>query len=264
MARFVLIPSKDRNWAKESDLLNRCMPHDLNNCLTFMYGRVLLTTIDLEDKHPRKSNFELAVELKRTLPFIDHIRYVGNAINKLNHFDEGMEDFSLEDTLNSLVSFMHAKQPSAGIIATKFQFKNKCHNLESPIYLQSLHFLQNAYKFNPDSKSIILTATEQAFGLNLDYLGPNKYLYSADDPCIKIQVSDKGPGIDHSKLSEVFNLSYSTSKKRRSFKGGIGLAMCEPISYATHGFVEVNSVLGQGSTFSYTFAKERKQSKSKS
>jgi signal transduction histidine kinase/DNA-binding response OmpR family regulator len=69
-----------------------------------------------------------------------------------------------------------------------------------------------------------------------------------------VQVSDTGPGISPEKLAMVFNEFYQVDSSIRREHGGagLGLAICKQFVEAHNGNIWVESVEGQGSTFSLT------------
>ncbi len=74
---------------------------------------------------------------------------------------------------------------------------------------------------------------------------------SRDGNGIVISVSDQGPGIEKKHLQRVFERFYRVDRARsRSLGGtGLGLAIVRHIAMAHHGSVDIDSVPGQGSTF---------------
>jgi len=76
----------------------------------------------------------------------------------------------------------------------------------------------------------------------------------ADDPgTVKIQVIDTGPGIPEKLLPKIFQPFFTTkgTTRRGETKGtGLGLAICKEIVEHHKGRIEVDSVVGAGTTFS--------------
>ncbi len=70
----------------------------------------------------------------------------------------------------------------------------------------------------------------------------------------RFSVSDSGIGIDHSQLSHLFEpFTQADASTTRRFGGtGLGLAICQRLVTAMGGHIDVESVLGEGSTFSFT------------
>lgn len=77
---------------------------------------------------------------------------------------------------------------------------------------------------------------------------------TADEMC-RVMVTDSGPGIDKSHLSRLFERFYRIDQGRSRQMGGtgLGLAIVKHIVQLHGGRIEVESTLGQGSTFSMYF-----------
>jgi PAS domain S-box-containing protein len=97
--------------------------------------------------------------------------------------------------------------------------------------------VDNAVKYSPAGGRIRLSAVADADGER--------------GPVVKISVADGGVGIDPAKLEAIFDdFTQADGSATRSFNGlGLGLALVERIARAHGGVVEVDSVEGQGSTF---------------
>ena len=93
------------------------------------------------------------------------------------------------------------------------------------------NFLSNAVKFSPENSTIeIITGIEGEFA--------------------KISIRDHGVGIAPERLGELFHkgeTTYGTSGEEGS---GLGLQLCADFARKNGGDVAVESVLGEGSTFS--------------
>ncbi|MBP6470878.1 MAG: response regulator [Chloroflexi bacterium] len=97
-----------------------------------------------------------------------------------------------------------------------------------------LNLLNNAHRFTT-SGSVTLTAVSEANH-------------------ITVHVQDTGPGIPAEKLDDIFTEFYQVdySLSRSHGGAGLGLAICQRFVEAHDGRIWVESVLGQGSVFSFT------------
>jgi CheY-like chemotaxis protein len=88
---------------------------------------------------------------------------------------------------------------------------------------------------------------------------------TTDGLILKIKVTDTGLGIDKNDLPHIFEefSQVATAQKATRHRGtGLGLAICKKIVELQGGKISVNSVPGQGSTFSFELPlKKREQSK---
>jgi signal transduction histidine kinase len=77
---------------------------------------------------------------------------------------------------------------------------------------------------------------------------------SLDEKEIKVQVSDKGAGIEESELEAVFESFYRSKKARQSRIAGsrLGLSIARGFVEALGGRIWAESTVGEGSTFTFT------------
>jgi signal transduction histidine kinase/DNA-binding response OmpR family regulator len=94
------------------------------------------------------------------------------------------------------------------------------------------NLLSNAFKFTPAGERVAA-----------------KLLLS--DGTIQLSVADTGPGIHPDDLPHVFNRYFQTTRPDKSAEGGTGicLALCHEYAHLFGGNIEVESMLGQGTTF---------------
>ena len=97
------------------------------------------------------------------------------------------------------------------------------------------NLISNAIKFTPNGKSIKISVAN---------MGNN----------VKISVQDEGTGIREEDLPKLFNsLSPLSTYGTQGEKGsGLGLLLCKDFIERHTGIIEVNSIWGKGSTFSFT------------
>jgi signal transduction histidine kinase len=95
--------------------------------------------------------------------------------------------------------------------------------------------VDNAIKFSKDGSSIYINIEE------------------ADD--IRVSIRDEGVGITEEELPYIFEKFYK-SKLRQNAKGsGLGLAIARQICLKHDGNIHVESKVGEGTTFTFTFPK---------
>lgn len=76
-----------------------------------------------------------------------------------------------------------------------------------------------------------------------------------DGPCWRFSVADNGPGIDAQYFDKIFQIFQTLSPRDERESTGIGLTVVKKIVEEWGGRVWVDSVVGQGSTFSFTVPK---------
>ena len=98
-----------------------------------------------------------------------------------------------------------------------------------------INLLDNAVKYSPEGTSIKISASRK-------------------DKMLQTDVSDNGAGIPEKDLQRIFERFYRVDKARSREMGGtgLGLSIVKHIVQAHGGEVWVRSILGAGSTFSFT------------
>jgi signal transduction histidine kinase len=92
--------------------------------------------------------------------------------------------------------------------------------------------IDNAIKYSPSGGGVSVTV-------------------SGDGDNVLISVADNGVGIDEDDLPYIFDRFYRCDKTRGREKGsaGLGLTICKNIVEMMKGTISVNSVKGEGTTF---------------
>jgi two-component system phosphate regulon sensor histidine kinase PhoR len=77
----------------------------------------------------------------------------------------------------------------------------------------------------------------------------------ASPQCITIRIADNGIGIAPEHLPRIFDRFYRVDKARARSTGGngIGLSLVRYLTELFHGSIQVESTIGQGTTFSLQF-----------
>jgi signal transduction histidine kinase len=100
-----------------------------------------------------------------------------------------------------------------------------------------LNLINNAIKFNDKAEGHI-------------HIG-----YEAQDGYYKFYVADDGPGIDASYHEKIFEIFQTLQSRDTIETTGIGLALVKKNVESQGGTVWVNSMLGKGSVFFFTWPK---------
>ncbi len=124
------------------------------------------------------------------------------------------------------------------------------------------NLLSNALKFTPDGGEIEIAATVVKASADLKKRIPEQIFPGRDLPgksrFLQISVRDSGVGIPKEALLSVFD-RFEQVKTRRMGKtagSGLGLTFCRKVMDVHHGFIWVESVVGEGSTFFLLFPLE--------
>ena len=100
-------------------------------------------------------------------------------------------------------------------------------------------------------KQILINFISNAFKY-----APNGHLHihvTSSNETVKIEISDSGPGLSQKQLNHIFE-PFVQARTKDQLKGtGLGLSICKKLAGLLGGDVGVNSELGKGSTFWFTF-----------
>jgi signal transduction histidine kinase len=117
------------------------------------------------------------------------------------------------------------------------------------------NLVQNAIKFTSKGGSITIKAD-----LELDPGNHGVETAPATAEWVKISVKDTGIGLSKEEQQRVFERFYKVDPSRSGESGsGLGLAITRHIIQGHHGAIWVDSVPGQGATFSFTLPLKQPQ-----
>lgn len=140
------------------------------------------------------------------------------------------ENFSMKEMISDVVAqyshqFKHAQSP------VEIRIEDDVIGLWDKVRIEQvvINLLTNAAKYAP--KKPILVSMKRENGK------------------VKIQVKDMGPGISEENQERIFKRFERVSDKQNIGGLGLGLYICKQIMEAHHGNIYVESVLGEGATF---------------
>ena len=102
------------------------------------------------------------------------------------------------------------------------------------------NFISNAIKFTPEGKGI-------------------EVYYKRDGDFVRICVQDHGVGIAADRIDSIFHKGETTYGTGGEEGSGLGLQLCQDFARKNGGDAMVESVLGEGSTFSFTIPLKREE-----
>ena len=224
-----------------------------------------------------KSDFlaNMSHEIRTPINAIMGMSIIGSVADSIDAKNQGFEKISdavnhLSQLVNSILDMSKIEGNQMELNTGTFFLQDVVHQVFEPIRLkangkhQSLslslandlpHFLMgdaqrlaqvleilldNAVKFTPEGGSVSLAASLEA---------------AAADRCtIRFEVADTGIGIADEKQSSLFAVfEQSDNSSSRSFGGiGLGLALAKRIVDLMNGNIFFESLLGEGSTFTFT------------
>lgn len=229
------------NKLKKADTLRRelvaSVSHDLRTPLATLQGYI--ETLLLKDEHltdaERKSYLEIAIKhcdrLSKLVQELFELAKLDSQETKLQR-----EPFNLSELVQDVTQKfqLKAKQREINIIPNIGK--------ELPFVVADIeliervleNLIENAMRHTPPGGSISVVLTP-------------------DQQDIVVKVSDTGSGITQKELPHIFDRFYQLDKSRNSSPGlaGLGLAICKRVLELHGGSINVDSILGSGTTFTF-------------
>ncbi len=153
-------------------------------------------------------------------------------------------DFLVEKEPVTLQQVFNDLKRTAGVIADEKNIEIVVKQPDTPCVMMADYvrlrqmfvvIVDNAIKFSRENSSVYITMEE--------------------DKNIRVSIRDEGIGISEEELPNIFEKFYK-SKLRQNAKGsGLGLAIARQICLKHDGTINVESKMGEGTTFTFTFPK---------
>jgi signal transduction histidine kinase len=206
--------------------------HDLKTPLRGIEMLVDWLADDYADKFKksdRKYIDLLKKRVKLTYNYIDAIhRYTS-----IELLEENKTSANLNDIISNVI---HNSNIPEGIITIGEMPKIKCDKTHIRQIFENL--LSNAAKYVDKTQGrIVIGCTEE-------------------QACWVFSVADNGPGIDEKYHEKIFEVFQTLSSKDESEGVGIGLSIVKKIVELYNGIIWVESKIGKGTTFFFTFPKQ--------
>jgi signal transduction histidine kinase len=198
-----------------------------------------------------KTFVQLAPERKQDEEFIgqfshvvlEDVHRIERLIQEILDYARYMEPKFAEEDLNEVVSsclyFVEVKAESKGILIEKSLARGLPPIMVDRQQLKQvvLNLLLNALEAMGDLGGRLLVRTR-------------RLVKPGGDGWIQIEVRDTGPGIAPADLDHIFDPFYTTKHQSDEREGtGLGLTIVHQIVQEHHGYIEVESQLGSGTTF---------------
>lgn len=230
--------------------LSGSMAHDFNNILTTIVGFSELGKLSLQDDEPLRENFESILqagqrgaELTRQLLAFSRKQVIKTRVVNLNfivaNFSKMLHRLVGEDVILQLVS--HVSQ--ANIEADPSQMEQVIMNLA----VNAKEAMTNGGEIRIETDVIQL---EEYHDAERDVLVSGSF--------VMLSVSDTGQGMQLKDRGKIFEPFYTT----KSQGTGLGLATVYGIVKQHGGYIDVESALGKGTTFTLYFPEVDEQEES--
>ncbi len=165
-------------------------------------------------------------------------RLIQEILDYARYMEPKFADEDLNDVVSSCLYFVEVKAVSKGILIEKSLASDLPRVMVDRQQLKQvlLNLLLNALEAMGDLGGRLLVRTRQ--------------LAKPGDGWIQIEVRDTGPGIAPADLDHIFDPFYTTKYESDEREGtGLGLTIVHQIVQEHHGYIEVESQLGNGTTF---------------
>lgn len=216
--------------------------HEINNPLMLIRESAGWIRDLLEEEDPQK--LKNHKELQETAEKIEkHVDRAKGVTHRMLGFGRRMDPTRNEVFVNALadqtIAFLETEAAYRNIRIVKDYDANVPTILSDPAQLQQviLNIIDNAIDAVEKDGTVSVTT------------------HALPDGACSISISDSGPGIPADKLKRIFDPFFTTKKVGEGT--GLGLAICFSILEKIGGSLSVESVAGQGATFTVTLPNEQ-------
>jgi PAS domain S-box-containing protein len=210
--------------------------HELRTPLTSIYGSLSMLTSGLLDPQSAKGKRLLTIAVDST----DRLMRLVNDILDVERIESGTVKmvkavWMVSELMEKAIDVVQPLADQAGIHLSVSNLGGQVWVDADRLIQTFTNLLSNAIKFSPPGSTVWFTSTKQA----------GRMLF---------QVRDRGRGIPPEKLELIFERfqQVDASDSRNNEGTGLGLAICRTIVQQHGGQIWVESVVGEGSTFSFS------------
>jgi len=216
-----------------------CVSHEIRTPMNAVVGLIDLISKTRLDQSQQEYLWSLKHSSERLLKIVNDLleikRIQAGKIEFVN------APFSLANVLNQQISIFSSQANSKGI-ELRYKIDPSIPDAlvgdEARLSQILQNLVNNSIKYTEQGHVHILVTGE---------------VVDSGEVCLRCSVTDTGVGIPTDKLSGIFNTYQQVDTKRDSFKGsGLGLAIFKNLVELQGGSIDVESVPGNGSTFSFT------------
>lgn len=227
--------------------------HDLNNLLSGIVGYPDLLLMQLPPESPlraylssMKKSGERAAEIVQDLLSLARRGVVEESIINLNAVIRDYLNSPAVDALKQRVPFVRiaAKydEQLLNIVGSAAHFSKAVMNL-----------VTNAAEAIPGTGEVLIE-TQNRYVEKEEILFPDM----KEGDCVLLQIADTGEGMEEEDLARIFEPFYTTKGMGKSGTG-LGLAIVWGVVQDYHGFIDVKSAKGKGTTFSIYLPATRRE-----
>ena len=214
--------------------------HELKTPITIIRGYIETIQSALEDAPQLALKFINKVEknAERMTNIIEDLSVLSKIEQDNTWVTKGFEEKDVNDTIKSALALCQS-EVDARQVQLKVLLENSAYYKATELKAnhrlleQALrNLIENAIRYSPEGATVTITSR------------------STPDE-LKISIADNGPGISSKDQSKIFERFYRVDKSRDRSTGGsgLGLAIVKHIVRVHNGRIELNSTIGEGSTF---------------
>ncbi|RPI06903.1 MAG: PAS domain S-box protein [Ignavibacteriae bacterium] len=212
--------------------------HDFNNILAIILGYIsILSTKKDDPKRFSEGVHAIKQAVDRGAGLVKQI------LTFASKTDVMFEPTSVPDLTRELVSMMQQTFPKTVTFNQDFEAELPVINADhSQIHQVLLNLCVNARDAMPKGGVISIKAGVAAGEKLLE-----RFPAATEQQYLYIAVSDTGTGIDETTRTRIFDPFFTTKEKGKGT--GLGLSVVYGVLQAHHGFIDVESEMGKGTTF---------------
>ena len=213
--------------------------HDFNNIMTIIAGYIAMSAAKMDGNYDAQDDLDEA--LKACLR-------AKNLISKIltfsRHSEPNVQTVELAEVLTDSLAMIRASLPASISITTDINSNHCC--MADPTELQQvlINMASNAFFAMRKTGGTLTFVIRDIPGFEL--IGIDQSVQLAKD-YLHLEISDTGIGIAQEDLKRIFDPYYST--KTIGEGTGLGLSIVHGIISKSNGFISVQSVLGEGTSF---------------
>ncbi|MEW9796562.1 response regulator [Alteromonas sp. CYL-A6] len=231
---------EQKNKAKDKFLAH--LGHELRTPLTSILG---YTELLLDDRKNREIEQELSIihsNGKHLLSLLNDLLDMSRLMAE--KLELTRKDISLSAMMSDIYSLMNLSAKDKGlmlVVDSETAVPARIHTDPTRLRQVLINLISNAIKFTDHGQIDISVELLPAAGVN-------------QRPLLLFRVSDTGIGMPQEKLDSIFQPFEQLEDVMRANHGGagLGLAICRELVSLMGGEISVESVMGRGSTFSFT------------
>lgn len=215
------------------------LAHELNtplgviksNLALFERAAEMLGNIEGLDRRGQRALKALAAGVPVTGEATDRIENLAKSLRRFVRLDEAdVLDADLGEGLQGALTLLGPSVPAGVAMQSDLQPLPQLRCRASDLNQAFMTVLQNAVEAVGESGTVRLAA-------------------EADDDEIRVSIADDGPGIEADRVADLFELRFSENAGRVRFH--TGLATAAETVQAHNGRIDVDSVVGEGTTFTF-------------